>query len=55
MIVKAWFVWVLMSSGQEGTIPQRFDTLEQCLAFESTITKDVEESKCFFGTVKPTR
>lgn len=52
MIIKAWFVWMLLSNGSEGIYPVGFETLDECLKFESTITTQAVETKCFYGTVK---
>lgn len=52
MTVKAWYIWVLLSNGNEGVLPVQFDTLEACLKHEATVTMLVEESKCFFGLMK---
>jgi hypothetical protein len=51
-MTKAWFIWGLLASGDEGVLPVQFDNLQDCLKHEATVTMLVEESKCFFGTMR---
>lgn len=45
-------VAVMINDEVYESVPAVFDTKQECLAYEKTITKDYYETSCFKGTFK---
>ncbi len=48
-------VVTLLNGTTYESVPAVFDTEEECLAYEQTVTKDYYETKCFEGTFIETK